>query len=726
MKRGRMKYLIIAEKPQLREAIADAIDGNRTGKDPVYVGDYVITNVYGHILSLKQPEDYDDSLKKWSLDKLPIYFDDWGQKVSDTAKDKANQIKDLLKEAECVIHAGDPDDEGQFLIDEVIRFFNYKGTVYRLDTNNISTQGLKKALDNLTDNKKHEQIGYAAFARSIADLTVGVNMSRYFTLINNAGTLSVGRVQTPTLGLVVNRDYLIENHIKTFYYTIHGILTIDGKEIPFNVSISKSDERLEDGKLLHKDDALDIQKQIQNKTYNEIKITKKKEKEEPPLPFNLTKLQTYCGNKFGYDPSEVLEITQELRDQFKCISYNRSDCQYLHMDDHKEAPKVLSTVCSNIGFKPAELDTTICSKAFNDDLTTAHTAIIPTDVKVDLAKMSQRQKDVYLAICKYYLAQFLPPAEKLKTQLRKDVDKTISLTSTSTEIITPGYRTIFKELEQEELSTLSQFKEGTYSGETDECRVQERETKPPARYTKTSLNEDMTQISKYVDDPEIKQLLLAKDEGKEGEKGSIGTPATRSTIIDALVKRGFIREEGKKIISTELGREFYNMLPNELKKADMTAKWWVIQEQIKNGETSFKTLPESVLETCKNVMKEKHQTLQNSSVNGQKSQIGLCPRCGSPVIEGKVGFGCSNWKNGCKFVIWKNAKGGMFQKITITSSMAQKLLNGETIKVSKLYSSTKNKTFSGSVKLDDKGSEFGAEYELILTKRRYYKSPWRS
>ena len=722
-----MKYLIIAEKPQLRDAIADAIDGSRSGKDPVYIGDYVITNVYGHILTLKQPEDYDANLKKWSMNQLPIYFDDWGQKVSDSAKEKAKQIKELLKEADCVIHAGDPDDEGQFLIDEVIRYFNYKGPVYRLDTNNISAQGLKKALNNLTDNKEHEQIGYAAFARSIADLTVGVNMSRYFTLLNNSGTLSVGRVQTPTLGLVVNRDYLIENHIKTYYYTVHGNLKIDESDIPFNVSISKEDERLEDGKLIHKDDAIDIQKQIQNKTFSDIKVSKKKEKEEPPLPFNLTKLQTYCGNKFGYDPSEVLEITQELRDKYKCISYNRSDCQYLHMDDHKEAPNVLTTVCSNIGFKPAELDSSICSKAFNDELTTAHTAIIPTDVKVDLTKMTQRQKDVYLAICKYYLAQFLPPAEKLKTQLKKQVDDTLTLTSTSTEIIKQGYRAIFKESEQEEISSLSNLKEGTYTGDTDECRIQERETKPPSRYTKTSLNEDMTQISKYVDDTEIKQLLLAKDEGKEGEKGSIGTPATRSTIIDGLVKRGFIREEGKKIISTELGREFYNMLPNSLKKADMTAKWWVMQEQIKNGEIGFKTLPESVLETCKNIMGETHEKLSVTVQNSTNKSLGKCPRCGGDIVEGKVGYGCSNWKKGCKFVIWKNAKGGMLQKMTITPKIAKELLGGNAIRTNQLYSPNKDKKFTGSFKLHDKGSEYGAEFDLILNNKtsKRKKTGWK-
>ena len=691
--------LIIAEKPQLRDAIADAIPGERKGKDPTYIGDYVITNVYGHVLTLKEPEDYDPSYKKWSLEQLPIYFDNWGQKPSKNATDKLKQLKQLIKDADCIIHAGDPDDEGQFLIDEVIRFFGFKGPVFRLDTNNISVNGLQHALSHLTDNKMHEQIGYSAYARAVSDLIVGVNMSRYFTLLNRAKTLTVGRVQTPTLGLVVNRDYLIDNHIKVNYYTVHGNLKIGDKTVPFNVTVSKEDPRLEDGKILNKDNALEIQKEVQYKQYGNIKITKKSEKEEPPLPFNLTKLQTYCGNKFGYDPTETLEITQELRDKYKCISYNRSDCQYLHEEDYLEAPAVLKTICANINYTPQELDTKIKSKTFNDELTTAHTAIIPTNVKVDINAMTKRQKDVYLAICKYYLAQFLPPAEKLKTQLKKQVSDTLALTNTSTEIIKPGYRAIFTEAEKEEVSILSSFEQGEYSGSSNECNIQEKETKPPARYTKTSLNEDMTQISKYVKDTEIKNLLLAKDEGKEGEKGSIGTPATRATIIDGLVKRGFIEEQGKKIVSTQLGKDFYNMLPDELKKPDMTAKWWVMQEQIKKGEIKVKDLPESVLETCKNIMSQKHSQILSAPQPTERMPLGKCPRCGGNIIEGNLGYGCSNYKSGCKFVIWKKAKGGIFKYVEITPEMAKKLLSGKVVESQKIYSPKKNKVFKGNSNL---------------------------
>ena len=724
--------LVIAEKPSLGRAIADAISEtlhvNKDGKDPITVGQYKITWLYGHILSLKEPQDFNPDYKKWSLADLPIFFEDWDQKPNEATKDKLNQIGKLLKDAEQVIHAGDPDDEGQFLIDEVLRWFKYKGPIKRLQTADTTIGGLTKALKSMDDNSLHVADGYAAYARSIADLTVGVNMSRFFTLLNKGELLTVGRVQTPTLGLVVKRDELIEGHVKSKYYVVAGNMSIDGKNVPIIVNIPKDDVRLTDGHLLNIEDARAILEAINNKEFDNVEITKKTEFEQPPLPFNLTKLQTYCGNKFNYDPKKVMEITQDLREKYSAITYNRSDCQYLGEEHYQEAPDTVSTVCANIGFEPPGLDTTIKSKAFDDSKITAHFAIIPTDKKQNLASWSEEEKNVYLAICKYYLAQFLPPAKKHKTSLKRPVDEVGVISATSTEILEPGYRSIFKEIENEQLSDLSKIKEGMYKGLVNQCEIQEKETKPPARYTKTSLNEDMTRISKYVDDPEIKRLLLSKDEGKEGENGSIGTTATRPDIIEGLIKRGYLELEGKKLKSTELGREFYKVLPDELKKADMTAKWWVIQERIKTGESDYKELPKSVLQTCKDIMEEKHQTIDMSVLKSQHEEVGKCPRCGKPVIEGKQGYGCSGYKQGCKFVIWKKAKGGLLSKATLSKKNAIDLLNGNQVKISKLYSPSKDKTFSGFIKLNDKGSEYGAEYDLIFEKKKDTKrrtSGWK-
>ena len=233
--------LVIAEKPSLGRDIADALPGSKHGSDRRYIqkGDYIITWVFGHMLSLKEPEDYDKKYKKWSLEQLPVYFPNWGQKIGEDSNNgkfeskaaRVELIGELLEKSDSVIHAGDPDEEGQLLIDELLRWFNYKKPVMRLDTGDTTQGGLKKALSRMKDNKECEKEGMSAYARSVADLMVGVNMSRFFSCLNTGVLLTVGRVQTPTLGLVVARDMQIEGHEKTVYYDVMADLdteTADG------------------------------------------------------------------------------------------------------------------------------------------------------------------------------------------------------------------------------------------------------------------------------------------------------------------------------------------------------------------------------------------------------------------------------------------------------------------------------------------------------------------
>lgn len=316
-----------------------------------------------------------------------------------------------------------------------------------------------------------------------------------------------------------------------------------------------------------------------------------------------------------------------------------------------------------------------------------------------MANLTQEEKDVYLAVCKYYMAQFLPKAEKEKTAMDIDIGNGERIKATSTVIIKPGYRAIFSDAKKYEHSALSDLGKGIYSGDISDVTIEEKETKPPSRYTKASLNEDMTCISKYVTDKEIKNLLLSKDKDKEGEKGSIGTSATRSGIIENLVKRGFLKLNGKQLISTPIGRELYRILPDEIKKADMTAKWWQIQEQIQLGNTPYTELINSVYNTVADIVSnaESYPLIDNSIIpaaNMKNAPIGKCPRCGGNVIEGKTNFYCSNWKEkGCKFVIWKKSKSPLFAKVTITPAMARKLLNGECVTSKKLISKKRRRVY---------------------------------
>lgn len=747
--------LIIAEKPVLVSAISEAIPGPKTllaGSTYMTKGDYTLISVFGHLLTLKEPEDYDERYADRSdISLLPIYFNDWEVKVKpadekfkDSNEKRLNEIGRLLKTCEYVIHAGDPDEEGQLLIDEVLRWFNYTGKTYRLDTLDTTPDAMRHAMANLHDNKAYEPAGWSAYARSVADATVGYNLSRYFSILNAPAFLPVGRVQTATMGLVCHRDMLIEGHHKVIYYEVEADLDVNGSKVSAVYVPSKEDPNLEDERILNRAYAVSKVEMLKDENLPGAVISRKTVDEPAPLPFNLSKLTSYCGSKFGYTPMDVMEITQSLRDNYKAISYNRTDCQYLTSRQYEQSGPTMDAVIANIGFRPKLLDMTLRSRCFNDKYTTesdgAHTAIIPQAINVNLGAMTERERNVYLAICKYYMAQFLPPAKKEKTKMTIPLRDGGALTATATKTVEQGYLTIFKkDMEADDLSPLCSIPQGEYMAEVLDARVLEKETKPPARYTQATLAADMTCIAKYVDDPEAKALLRQKDKGKPDENGSIGTPATRASIIVGLIKHGYLQEDGKHVISTRKAREFYRILPDEIKKADMTAYWWALQEDIRTGSRDYHVLTDSVLETVTHIVHTDYPRLPDDllkelSASGYRNRpsLGSCPRCGRPVIEGTKGFGCTGWKDGCKFIIWKKGKSPLLQKTTISAASVKKLLSGEwvdeeqdgvktgkrvsaqKIHAKKLVSPKKGTTFEGDLVLvDDPASPYGPDFKYV-------------
>ena len=690
--------LIIAEKPELGRAIADALPGApRTERAVVYKGEYAVVWAYGHLLTLKEPEDYDPGYKRWSLSQLPIFFPDWGQKPNEqgggrtSKKERLQQIGELLKKSECVIHAGDPDDEGQYLIDEILRWHHYQGPVWRMNTNDTTPAALRRALEKLTDNRASENRGWSAHARTVADMLVGYNCSRYFTLKNPGALLTIGRVQTATLGLVVMRDAAVERHTKRNYYELTAALALAGQTVEAKYEPKKDDPNLEDGRILDRSYAAEKEAMLlREKTLEKVQVRFQEQTEQPPLPFNLTELQSYCSSRFGYEPTEVLNITQSLRDRHGAITYNRSDCQYLSEEQYKGAPETMQTVIANIHYRPKELDMTLRSRCFDESRLSAHTAIIPQNKAIDLDRLTEPERKVYLAICKYYMAQFLPPAQKGRTSLTAPLPDGGTLKASSTVIEKPGYLALFKgdraaKLEEGGAGPLSAVPPGSYTADVTGTRIDEKQTKPPPRYTKASLGKDMTRIARYVADPAVKKLLLAKDRDKEGENGSIGTVATRGPIIDKLVERGYFREEGKKLLSTPLGRELYRILPDELKKPDMTAFWWAIQEDIQSGKSAWSALTDSVMELIRRVVQTEYPGIDMDAVppelrrggkNESQEVLGRCPRCGGAVVEGKLGYGCSNYRSGCRFVIWKKSKMPMMARSMVSKTSVKTWLSG--------------------------------------------------
>lgn len=678
-----MRSLIIAEKPELGRAIAAAIDGNgKEVRGVIRKQNVIITWAYGHLLRLCEPDEYDAKYKKWKKEDLPICFENWKLVPDGNKKDRVEQIMALMQECDQIIHAGDPDDEGQFLIDEILDYAQNEKPVKRVYINDNTPANIKKAFHDLIDNdEKLRAVGRSAYARAVADYVVGINYSRLFSLLLRRKGMSVGRVQSPTLGLIVMRDEAIDNHVKQKYYELHTDGHMEEPDTAIRFQLKPKSDLLDDGKhILHRNSMEDIEKNIMSKPDQKVKVDEKFMDVKPPLPFNLAKLQAHMNARYGFDLSKTDQITQTLRDRYQAITYNRSDSQYLKEEHFQEADRVLPHVMSKLN-EQYPVDYKLHSECFNDKYVTAHHAIIPTMPDFNIAQLLPDERRVYEEICRYYIMQFLPPIRKrqLSAVIKTEAG---DLRATSTYVLDEGYKKYFtpeKEDSQEEEEDDGRFDlpKGTYPIQLVSSDIQEKETNPPKRYTQASLIRDMTSIAKYVQDKEIKDILKKKDKDKKGENGSIGTSATRSQIVETLIKRRYVEMKGKNIISTQLGKDFYHLLPEEIKKPDLTAKWWVIQEDIKEGNADVKTLVDSVLEAFVPHLKKDYSNLRVSGeveIDDDRQAVGICPLCGNKIVENSKGFGCVNYRNGCKFALWKEDR--FFQSIgkEVTLPMAEKLL----------------------------------------------------
>ena len=695
--------LIIAEKKELAEAIVAAIPGEKKyNGSSIIIGDYIACWIYGHILTHKEPEEIDPSLKKWKLDTLPIYFSKWDKKILPYRKDLFNTVKDLIHSNEIteIIHAGDADSEGQYLVDELLEYCSNKKPVKRLMVNDNTLGGVQKAFSKIEDNSKYTALGKSAEARAIADMIVGFSLSRFYSIINNA-KLSIGRVQTPTMALVVNRDNEIKNHIKEKYYNLYLKTNINNIDIDLRYS---SKERIMD-KFIYEE----FINNVGDKTSN-LLITKKENYRATPLPYNLSDLESDAATLFKYSAKKTMDITQNLRDKYKAITYNRSDCRYLSDEHFKEAPKLIPLVAEKLNFT-ATFDFNEKSRCFNDKYVTAHHGIIPTGAG-DFEQFSQEEKNIYKLIAERYLIQFLEKVKIEKTEAKVEINEAIFKKS-SIKILEPGYTKYFKvleddnendeEVEEKKENNLSKIPGGEYQIKINDSNffIEEKETTAKKPYTEATLIKDLNNIAKYVKDPEIRELLKSKDKDKKDVNGSIGTTATIPGILEGLIEKGFLTRKEEKIISTELAKEYLKILPESLKTPDSTALWWSIQEKIARGEAKLEDLTLSVLEDVKTIINSEHKTISSefSTVKQEKEVIGVCPKCGEPIYEGEKNFYCNGYKSGCDFKLWKKIKVFNQKEVTITKQDAKTLLNKGTILITGLTNKA-GKKYKANFKLE--------------------------
>ncbi|UJF19859.1 DNA topoisomerase III [Vibrio sp. SS-MA-C1-2] len=583
-----MSRLFIAEKPSLGRAIANVLPRphkNHTGYITTGNGD-IVTWCVGHLLEQLEPDAYDPQYKVWRLDDLPIIPEQWKLKARKGASKQLTVIKKLLKEASSVVHAGDPDREGQLLVDEVISHLKYpvkkRTEIQRLLINDLNPSAVKKALGQMRSNSEFIPLSVSALARSRADWLYGMNMTRAYTLLGQKsgyrGVLSVGRVQTPILGLVVRRDQEIANFIPQAYYQVEAVIPYQNVNIIAKWQPSEACQPWQDpqGRVLNRKLAENVAERITNQPAVVSQSQQKNSQQAPPLPYSLSALQIDAAKRYGINAADVLTSCQSLYERHKVITYPRSDSRYLPNEHFKQAKEVVSAISSNnteLTSAVNSADLTLRSKAWNDKKVEAHHAIIPTPKKVSSSTLNATEAKVYGLIARQYLFQFYPAAVYADSSLVFIIANGHFIAK-GRDLIEAGWRELLTKSgsqtvksqnnREEEQPKVPALKEGTEL-HCIEGQVLDKMTEPPKMFTDASLLQAMTGISRFVLDSELKKILRDTD--------GLGTEATRAHILELLFKRQLLLRKGKVINASDAAIALITALPNEVTYPDMTAHW---------------------------------------------------------------------------------------------------------------------------------------------------------
>ncbi len=631
------------------------------------------------------------------------------QPVESAAK-QVKTIIELIRRADVteIIHAGDPDDEGQLLVDEVLEYAGNTKPVKRVLINDNTLPAVKKALANPKNNRDFRGLYLKALARSVADAIYGLSMTRAYTIPAKTkgykGVLSVGRVQTPVLGLIVNRTRANKNHKSSFYYTMTGHFQRGADVIRANWKPGEF-APLTDRKLLDKTWANGTATSLAGKPATVEAAATDDKKTAAPLPFNLVRLQQYMNKKFKMTAQKTLDITQQLREKYKAITYNRSDCSYLSDEQFSEAPQIIDALKS-VFDQPMDIDTTRKSKAFNSAKVTAHTAIIPTVSVPDVNALSTDERNVYLAIAQHYLVQFMPEKayqevsvaiqcgdESFYARARKTTDSGFEA---FLGVENAGDDEAEVENDDSAFDLLCKIRTGE-TVTTKEVVVNEKKTTPPPLFTEATLLAALVRVADFVTDPVIKKLLKDKDRDKKDEHGGIGTPATRASILETLKKRNYITLEKGKLIPTDTGYALIDALPDIAVNPDMTALWAEKQTLIENGEMTIEQFVDELYNDLIPMISNANSAeikVSPSAPSGQSQRLSSpCPSCGKQIVIRPKSYSCT----GCEFKIWNEFSGKK-----ITQAQAEKLIKSGKTDLIKGFKKKSGGTYDAVLVLEDK------------------------
>lgn len=597
--------LFIAEKPSVAKAIAEELGVVRRDASSITCkDDNVVTWCFGHLLEQAEPDDYlPDNIprtkkgkKIWRIQDLPIFPSEWIVAPRDDAgvQRQLNAIGAFIKRADTLVNAGDPDREGQLLVDEVIEHFNARQSVERFWVSAVDPASIRKGLKALKKNADYAGMRDAARGRSRADWLLGMNLSRAYTLFNQpqfgkGELIAVGRVQTPTLTMVARRDYAVRNFKPQPYLTISAQLSADDKAFTAKWKPAEGQKGMdEEGKLLINLDigkAL-IEKLSQEKTAAVLKAETKRKKALQPKAYSLADIQIEASRLFGYTAEDTLNICQSLYEEHKITSYPRTDCSFLPESQHADAPGVLAAIARTFpatAAAVAKADSKIKSPTFNDKKITAHHGIVPVANSVPWDRLNDKEKNLYRLIAKRYIAQFYPVHEYDATEIQFNIGGE-NFTAKGNVVVKKGWKALYaaapksadkKKKDAEDDQQLPALKKGD-TADVLGITGKEAQTKPPAYFTEGTLIAAMENIWRSFDDEKLQTQLK--------EAGGIGTPATRAAIISELRRKTYLEADGKILHCTNLGRSLLKKVSPQIRSAVLTAKFEEKLKLVEKGD----------------------------------------------------------------------------------------------------------------------------------------------
>ncbi|WP_191831843.1 DNA topoisomerase III [Pseudomonas fluorescens] len=644
--------VFLCEKPSQGKDIARVLGAGQRGNGCYNGPGTVVTWCIGHLVEAAPPEGYDERYKRWSLDDLPIIPERWRVEVKASTAAQFKIVKQLLAGATELVIATDADREGEMIAREIVDQCGYRGPIQRLWLSALNDASIRKALSALKQSNETLPLYYSALARSRADWLIGMNLSRLFTLLGRQagydGVLSVGRVQTPTLALVVTRDREITQFISVPYWAIEILLSHAGRS--FTASwIAPAGTTDAAGHCLQQPVARQAAERI--RTAGEAQVVSaetERVREAPPPPFDLGTLQEVCSRQLGLDVQETLDIAQSLYETHKATTYPRSDSGYLPVSMLSEVPAVLDALLTtDPSLQPiiSQLDRNQRSRTWNDEKVTAHHGIIPTVEPTKLSALSEKELAVYRLIRAHYLAQFLPYHEFDRTVAQiRCADQ--SLQATGKQIVAIGWRVVLAtpaadaagDEPEQRSQVLPPLADGTH------CRVGQVELKalktlPPKPYTQGELVKAMKGVAKLVDDPRLKQKLK--------ETTGIGTEATRASIIKGLLDRGYLVKKGRSVRASEAAFTLIDAVPAAIANPGTTAVWEQALDMIEAGGLTL----EAFVDKQSIWITQLVQQYRGTALSIKLPEGPACPLCGSATRQrtGKTGpfWSCSKYPD-CK------------------------------------------------------------------------------